>query len=37
MATDTMFEYMGVRVEPVDELGEVAMDKVAGPISRPEK
>jgi len=32
MATDTMFEYMGVRVEPVDELGEVAMDKVAGPI-----
>jgi hypothetical protein len=32
MATDTMFEYMGVRVDPVDELGEVAMQKVAGPI-----
>jgi Zinc carboxypeptidase len=32
MATDTMFEYMGVRVDPVDELGEVALDKVAGPI-----
>ena len=30
MATDTMFEYMGVRVDPVDELGEVAMEKVAG-------
>ena len=27
-----MFEYMGVRVDPVDELGEVAMEKVAGPI-----
>jgi hypothetical protein len=32
MATDTMFEYMGVRVDPVDELGEVAMEKVAAPI-----
>ena len=32
MATDTMFEYMGVRVEPVDELGEVALEKVAGTI-----
>ncbi len=32
MATDTMFEYMGVRVDPVDELGEIAMEKVAGPI-----
>jgi hypothetical protein len=32
MATDTMFEYMGVRVDPVDELGEVALEKVAGPI-----
>ena len=31
MATDTMFEYMGVRVDPVDELGEVAMEKLAGP------
>ena len=32
MATDTMFEYMGVRVDPVDELGEVAMEKVSGAI-----
>jgi len=32
MATDTMFEYMGVRVDPVDELGEVAMARVTGPI-----
>jgi Zinc carboxypeptidase len=32
MATDTMFEYMGVRVDPVDELGEVSLEKVAGQI-----
>jgi hypothetical protein len=32
MATDTMFEYMGVRVDPVEELGEVAMEKLSGPI-----
>jgi hypothetical protein len=32
MATDTMFEYMGVRVDPVDELGEVALEKIAGSI-----
>jgi len=32
MATDTMFEYMGVRVDPVDELGEVALAKVGGPV-----
>jgi hypothetical protein len=32
MATDTMFEYMGVRVDPLDELGDVALEKVAGPI-----
>ena len=32
MATDTMFEYMGVRVDPVDELGEVAMEKVQGSL-----
>ena len=32
MATDTMFEYMGVRVDPVDELGEVAMQKVVTAI-----
>ena len=32
MATDTMFEYMGVRVDPVDELGDVAMEKLAGPV-----
>ena len=32
MATDTMFEYMGVRVDPVDELGEVAMEKLTVPV-----
>ena len=32
MATDTMFEYMGVRVDPVDELGEVAIEKVVSQI-----
>jgi hypothetical protein len=32
MATDTMFEYMGVRVDPVDELGEVGVEKVTAPI-----
>jgi len=32
MATDTMFEYMGVRVDPVDELGDVALEKLAGPV-----
>jgi len=32
MATDTMFEYMGVRVDPVDELGEVSMSKLTGPV-----
>jgi hypothetical protein len=32
MATDTMFEYMGVRVDPVDELGEIALKKVVSPI-----
>ncbi len=32
MATDTMFEYMGVRVDPVDELGEVATEKVTTAI-----
>jgi hypothetical protein len=32
MATDTMFEYMGVRVDPVDELGEVAVEKVTTAI-----
>ncbi len=33
MATDTMFEYMGVRVDPVDELGVVEMAKVTGEVS----
>ena len=38
MATDTMFEYMGVRVDPVDELGEVAHGELTGPRrSRQEK
>ncbi|MEO8372301.1 MAG: peptidase M14 family protein, partial [Candidatus Solibacter sp.] len=32
MATDTMFEYMGVRVDPVDEMGEASLEKVAAPI-----
>jgi hypothetical protein len=32
MATDTMFEFMGVRVEAVDEMGEVAIQKVSGAI-----
>lgn len=32
MATDTMFEYMGVRVDPVDELGELALEKLAGTV-----
>ena len=32
MATDTMFEYMGVRVDPLDELGTVALDKLTGPV-----
>ena len=32
MATDTMFEFMGVRVDPVDELGEVALEKLTGPV-----
>ena len=32
MATDTMFEYMGVRVDPADELGEVALEKVTASI-----
>ena len=32
MATDTMFEYMGVRVDPVDELGEVPLQKLTGPV-----
>ncbi|HEX3742792.1 MAG TPA: M14 metallopeptidase family protein [Bryobacteraceae bacterium] len=32
MATDTMFEYMGVRVDPVDELGTVALEKLNGPV-----
>jgi hypothetical protein len=32
MATDTMFEYMGVRVDPLDELGSVALEKLTGPV-----
>ncbi len=32
MATDTMFEFMGVRVDPVDELGETALEKLSGPV-----
>jgi hypothetical protein len=36
MATDTMFEFMGVRVEPLDDAGElrdVTMQKVSAPIA----
>ncbi len=32
MATDTMFEYMGMRVDPLDELGSVALEKLTGPV-----
>ena len=32
MATDTMFEYMGVRVDPVDELGAVTLEMLSNPI-----
>ncbi len=32
MAADTMFEYMGVRVDPVEELGEVPLAKVGAPL-----
>ncbi len=32
MATDTMFEYMGVRVDPVDELGAVSLEKLSNPV-----
>jgi hypothetical protein len=32
MATDTMFEYMGVRVDPVDEAVDTDLQKVAAPI-----
>ncbi|HMC58499.1 MAG TPA: M14 family metallopeptidase, partial [Candidatus Solibacter sp.] len=32
MATDTMFEYMGVRVDPADDLGEVSLEKLTGPV-----
>jgi len=36
MATDTMFEYMGVRVDPLDdasEIRDVAMEKVSAPLA----
>jgi len=32
MAPDTMFEFMGVRVDPVDEPVEAAMEKLAAPV-----
>ena len=32
MATDTMFEFMGVRVDALDETGEADLQKVAGEI-----
>jgi len=33
MSTDTLFEYMAVRVDPVDELGVVEMAKLTGEVS----
>ncbi|MBZ5582839.1 MAG: peptidase M14 family protein [Acidobacteriia bacterium] len=32
MATDTMFEFMGVRVDPVDERIAARMEKLTGPV-----
>jgi hypothetical protein len=32
MATDTMFEFMGVRVDPVDEPVQAAVEKVSGEV-----
>src|SRR5262245_49705912 len=37
MATDTMFEYMGVRVDPVDELAEIGLEKVTKAVDAPGK
>jgi len=34
MATDTMFEFMGVRVDPLDALVRGEIVKVAGPVER---
>ena len=36
MSTDTMFEFMGVRVDPVDDFAEVhdgALEKVTAPLA----
>lgn len=32
MATDTMFEFMGVRVEPLDQVVEAGLEKVVAPV-----
>ncbi len=34
MATDTMFEFMGVRVDPLDQVVEAGLRKVEAPIER---
>ena len=35
MATDTMFEFMGVRVDALDEAAPAGVRKVAGPVPAP--
>ncbi len=32
MATDTMFEFMGVRVDPLDQVVEAGLQNVAAPV-----
>jgi hypothetical protein len=32
MSTDTMYEYMGVRVDPIDEPVHATLEKVLGPV-----
>jgi hypothetical protein len=35
MSTDTMYEFMGVRVDPVDEAIHAEMHKLTGPVETP--
>jgi hypothetical protein len=35
MATDTMFEFMGVRVDPLDEAIATGLQKLTGPVAAP--
>jgi hypothetical protein len=37
MSTDTMFEFMGVRVDPLDEAIHAEMHKLTGPVQTPGK